>query len=204
MAISVTITLTTPGGDTGPFDLYSNADGYVSAFETGVSKSSLTSGYLSTLVPDGSTIVRVKSTGTCTNYIDITISGAPTTTTSTTTTTTTAPPVIIPVSYNLSGSGTTSLKELKFYKNGVLIQTVNSDGTGSINYSDTDTIRVTLQINGSIGPFGSVQTLDIYDQTFNLVYSNLDSWNAIIDSGNIPINTLGIVTSLDVYASYYQ
>lgn len=89
----VTITLTVAGVDTGPFNLYSDVDGYISAFETGVSKAALLIGYTSSLVPNGTTIVRVMSNSAlCTNYIDIIISGecgTTTTTTSSTSTTTT-------------------------------------------------------------------------------------------------------------------
>ena len=94
--MTVLITLTTAGTDTGPFDLYSNVDGYVSAFETGVSKAALLAGYSSALVPNGTTIIRIKSTGTCVNYIDVNVVTTTTTTTTgtptTTTTTTSAPP----------------------------------------------------------------------------------------------------------------
>lgn len=70
--MTVLITLTTAGFDSGPFDLYSDIDGFVSAFETGVAKASLLTGYPSALVPDGTKIIRVKSTSTnCSNYIDI-------------------------------------------------------------------------------------------------------------------------------------
>lgn len=79
--MTVILTLTTAGTDTGPFNLYSDLDGYVSAFETGVLKTSLVSGYVSYLVPDGTTTIRVVSTGTCTNYIDIPVSLTTTTTT---------------------------------------------------------------------------------------------------------------------------
>jgi hypothetical protein len=89
MAQTVLITLTLAGTDTGPFDLYSDVDGYVSAFETGVSKVSLVGGYVSVLVPDGTTIIRVKSTGLCPNYIDLAISGITTTTTTSSSSTTT-------------------------------------------------------------------------------------------------------------------
>lgn len=95
MAQTVLITLTTAGADTGPFDLFSDADGYAVAFENDVPKASLVSGYTSTLVPDLATIIRVKSDGTCTNYIDLPIVTTTTTTTTstpTTTTTTTVPP----------------------------------------------------------------------------------------------------------------
>ena len=93
--MTVLITLTTAGTSTGPFSLYSDADSYSVPFETGVAKSSLLAGYTSTLVPTSTTIIRVMSTGTCTNYTDIPIVPCTTTTTtssSTTTTTTTAAP----------------------------------------------------------------------------------------------------------------
>lgn len=81
----VTITLTTAGADTGPFNLYSDVDGYTSAFETGVSKAALLAGYTSSLVPNGTTIIRVMSNSPqCTNFIDIVIGGECTTTSTTT------------------------------------------------------------------------------------------------------------------------
>lgn len=82
--MDIVITLTTAGTDTGPFDLYSDVDGYVSAFVTSVSKAALVSGYSTSLAPVGTTIVRVQSTGLCNNYIDITLV-LPTTTTTTST-----------------------------------------------------------------------------------------------------------------------
>ena len=87
--MTVLITLTTAGTDSGPFNLYTELDGYDIPFETGVLKTALTSGYTSTVVPDYATIVRVKSTGDCVNYIDITLTSPTTTTTSTSSTTTT-------------------------------------------------------------------------------------------------------------------
>jgi hypothetical protein len=93
--MTVLITLTTAGTDSGPFDLYSNLDGFTSAFETGVSKSALLAGYSSALVPDYTTTIRVKSNGVCLNYIDIILESTTTTTTTivgpTTTTTSTIP-----------------------------------------------------------------------------------------------------------------
>lgn len=90
MPQTVLITLTTAGSDTGPFDLYSDADSYASPFETGVSKALLTAGYLSTLVPNAATIIRVESTSVlCTNYIDLPLFTTTTTTSSSTSTTST-------------------------------------------------------------------------------------------------------------------
>jgi len=102
--MTVFITLTLAGANVGPFNLYSNIDGYVTAFESGVSSAALLAGYSSDLVPDGTTSIRLLSTGECTNYFDIVLSESPTTTStssttttstsssSTTTTTTTTPP----------------------------------------------------------------------------------------------------------------
>lgn len=83
--MTVLITLTVAGADSGPFNLYSNTDGFVSAFETGVSKAALLAGYSSALVPDFTTVIRVLSTGACVNYIDILLESTITTTTTTTT-----------------------------------------------------------------------------------------------------------------------
>jgi hypothetical protein len=98
--VIVTITLTTAGSDTGPFNLYSDLDGYVSAFETGVSKVALLAGYTSILVPDGTTIVRVASSNPlCSNYVDILVVQCDITTTTTTTatpTTTTTTTTVTP------------------------------------------------------------------------------------------------------------
>jgi hypothetical protein len=82
--MTVLLTLTVAGADSGPFNLYSNLDGYVTAFESGVPKASLLAGYSSSLVPDFTTIVRVLSTGVCNNYINITLTSGTTTTTTTT------------------------------------------------------------------------------------------------------------------------
>jgi len=65
--------------------LYSDADGYVTPFEIGVSKAALVAGYTSVVVPDAATIIRVVSTGVCTNFIDLSIIVVPPTTTTTTT-----------------------------------------------------------------------------------------------------------------------
>jgi len=73
MAFSATISLTSAAVDTGPFDLYSDTDSFVTAFESGVSKASLLAGFLSSNVPTGTVTCRVKSTGACTNYVDMPI-----------------------------------------------------------------------------------------------------------------------------------
>jgi hypothetical protein len=76
--MTVYITLTTAGTDSGPFNLYSDLDAFIVPFEVGVDKASLEAGYSSLLVPDFTTIVRVKSTAQfCINYVDITLAEPP-------------------------------------------------------------------------------------------------------------------------------
>jgi len=109
--MNVLITLTTAGADTGPFNLYSNTDSYVTAFQTNIAKSLLVAGYTSTVVPAGTTTVRVKSTGLCTTYVDLFITGSGGTTTTTTTpyvgptTTTTTTPYVGPATTTTTTTG---------------------------------------------------------------------------------------------------
>lgn len=69
--MTAVITLTIAGADTGPFNIFSNVDNYVTAFETNISKTSLTQSFTSSNIPDATTIVRIKSMGACSNFIDI-------------------------------------------------------------------------------------------------------------------------------------
>jgi len=83
--MTVFITLTTAGTDSGPFNLYSDWDGFVTPFAVGVSKIDLEAGYSASSVPDFTSVVRVLSTAQyCNNYVDITLGFPPTTTTTTT------------------------------------------------------------------------------------------------------------------------
>jgi hypothetical protein len=92
MSIPVTITLNSIVGTPGPFSLYSNTDGYADAFETGVSLASLQGGYGTSNVPNGTTIVKIKSTGGgCTYEIVKSIVGLPTNTPTPTPTNTATP-----------------------------------------------------------------------------------------------------------------
>lgn len=81
--MTVLITLTTAGANTGPFNLYSDIDGYTAPFESSVAKSALLAGYTSTVVPNGTTIIKVLSAGDCITPLYISL--YPTTTTTTTT-----------------------------------------------------------------------------------------------------------------------
>jgi hypothetical protein len=80
MPFSVTITLNTIEGTPGPFNLYSctGATCSVTPFETGVSLVSLQTGYTSSSVPNGTTDVKIVSTGACSYEIKKIITGIPT------------------------------------------------------------------------------------------------------------------------------
>lgn len=87
MLIQINITIP-PGGSAGPFDLYSDANGYTTPFQTQVPALTLTNGYVIEL-PTGATIIRVCSVGTCDNCIDLPTNCPTTTTTSSSSTSTT-------------------------------------------------------------------------------------------------------------------
>ncbi len=81
--MTVYITFAFLGTDTGPFNLYSNVDGYASAFAFGLTQAQLLSGFASASVPNGTTIIRAQSFGVCTTFADLPVT-PPTTTTTTT------------------------------------------------------------------------------------------------------------------------
>jgi hypothetical protein len=92
MPYGVLITLTDLGSLVGPFDLYSNLDGYTTPFETNIPVSAFTyGGYYTTSLPYGTTIIKVKSDGECINFINLDIIGLPTFTPTTTSTPTVTP-----------------------------------------------------------------------------------------------------------------
>ena len=95
MTILITLVLP-PGGDAGPFNLYSNTDGYVAPFATNISAAALIAGYTATNVPDGTTTIRVQSVGVCTNFINVPVNVLPTTTTTSSTSTTTSTTTVDP------------------------------------------------------------------------------------------------------------
>ena len=143
--MTVLITLTFAGADTGPFDLYSDTDAFTTPFETGVSKAALTSGYTSTLVPDLTGTIRVQSTSElCDNYIDIVIGAT------TTTTTTAAPPEYTSwVLYDCISGFPYSIAYDPMLNLGGVYQFTNAGNPhcGTIVYADTGTPDSTLVIN---------------------------------------------------------
>lgn len=115
--MNVYIKLTIAGGDTGPFSLYSDVDGFATPFETGISRASLVAGYIATDVPDDSTEIKVVSTGNCTNsiIIDIGFSTTSITTTILSTTATTTNPDITTTTTTIPDTTTTTTTAFPYY-----------------------------------------------------------------------------------------
>lgn len=137
--MTVLITLTTAGTDSGPFDLYSNLDGYISAFESAVPKASLLAGYPSSLVPDFTTTIRVRSNnGLCTNYINIPVVEL---TTTTTTSTTSGPTLPLGSSIGFPGPDTcTSITVTSSFTDGggtLTLRGICYNTTGNPSFADS-------------------------------------------------------------------
>ena len=70
--MNVYITISNVGADAGPFNLYSDVDGYISAFETNIPKAILEAGYSTNLVPEGTLEIRIQSVNElCNNYVNV-------------------------------------------------------------------------------------------------------------------------------------
>lgn len=73
--MEIIVSIFSTGADTGPFNIYSNIDGFATAFETNIPKSKLLNGYHSTNVPPGTSIIRVKNLNvSCGNTVSAVIS----------------------------------------------------------------------------------------------------------------------------------
>lgn len=79
------ITLSNLGPDAvGPYDLYSDVDGYVSAFESNVTQAELVAGFATSNVPEFTTIIRVKTGNSILSVCSFSVDTSITTTTTTT------------------------------------------------------------------------------------------------------------------------
>jgi hypothetical protein len=161
--MTVLITLTLAGSDVGPFNLYSDADGYTTPFETGVSRTALIAGYTSTIVPEDSTEVLARSTGVCSRDLYMPIEGAPTTTTTTTSTTSTTTTLVPGYYYNL--------QQIAFNCMGGIGTCTGNIGGNFIGYS-----TVSLVIGDYYNQFGG-QVWTITGTTSPQIYDyDISSW----------------------------
>ena len=144
--MTVLIQLTSAGTDSGPFNLYSDADGYTVAFASSIAKSVLLAGYTSVVVPAGTTIIRVMSIGTCTNYTDITIQipGTTTTTTSVPPTTTTTTTPTGPTTTTTTTARPTSILRLQSFEVAGATGGVSSVASYTFNLSNALTVPIDI------------------------------------------------------------
>lgn len=127
--MNILVTLTTAGTDAGPFNLFSDANGFASAFESNVSRAALLAGFASSNAPTGTTIVKVKSVGVCKTEINLPTGITTTSTTSSSTSTTSSSTTAVPGTSISAGVATASA--------------ACSSGTGSSTvYSSCSPIRV--------------------------------------------------------------
>ena len=190
--MNVLITLTTAGADTGPFNLYSNVDNYTTAFETNISKGILVAGYTSTIVPPGTTAVRVWSMGICANYVDIILTVPATTTTTTTsapvgttTTTTTAAPVA-------TTSTTTTYV-------GPATTTTTTTYVGPATTTTTTTAPSTTTTTTTSG--GTTSTTSTTSTTTTSIFVSCEQWqNDTFEEATITYTPCGSGTPVSGYA----
>jgi len=178
--MTVLITLTLAGSDTGPFNLYSNADGYTTAFETGISRAALVAGYTSNLVPEGTTEVLVESVGTCNRDLYLVIDGAPSTTTTTssstsTTSSTTTPTPLSCIEGDRNAVATCSSGAAAQFTINIGYQAVVTPG--GYYYSGTGTRSYSAYI------YDSTNSTILYSLTYTQNGSTPGSWTTF-GSGN--------------------
>lgn len=190
---TATITLTTAGTGTGPFDLYSDFDGYVTPFETGVSKFALTSGYTTSLVYNGTTIIRVQSNSVgCTNYVDLPVSGITTTTTTSTTTSTTTTTTAPVYTYAGTIQNNTGIPITA----GTAIVKVNSSWVAylsNINIAPDGTLTFsTSYTTPLLGP-GNNFILELYS------YTGVSTLNTMNQAGGTCLTSTGAFANMGTY-----
>ena len=180
MTILITLVLPT-GGDAGPFNLYSNTDGYVAPFATNISASALIAGYIAINVPEGTTVIRVQSVGVCTNFVNVSVNVLPTTTTtsssSTTSTSTTAGPTTTTTSSSSTSTSSTS----------------TSTSTSTSSTTTTTTTCACVNFDVVIGPIDiaasivDVQYVNCAGDTTTTSSDVVTTFSICVQSGTVPL-----------------
>ena len=201
--MTVLITLTTIGTDCSLFDIYSNIDGFLSAFETDVPKVSLSAGFSSANVPENTTIIRVKAKGLCSNYIDINLSNITTTTTtsSSSTTTTTTTNISIPeiiAEQTGADSGTWELKVINGNEGDLyrIRATASFSGEGTTIIFTNFNIQIMDNLN--LVRIGALFSLDSNGEnigSYTVNGSGISCLLELLDSSNNIIGSTGFSTS---------
>lgn len=131
------ITLTTAGIMTGPFNIYSNVDGYLSAFAYNISRDQLLSGYPTDNIPEGTSNIKIVSSGACYNSIILNIPPATTTTTSSTSTTTSSTTLPVGTLYGFRRDGSQEEGDPSFHI--PYVEYIDPSGNPAQFYADMTT-----------------------------------------------------------------
>tara|TARA_R110000803_G_scaffold35749_2_gene77166 strand:+ start:1118 stop:2194 length:1077 start_codon:yes stop_codon:yes gene_type:complete len=183
MQPEIQISLVIPAGSSvGPFDLYSDVDGYAVPFETGILASEFVApGYITT-PPVGTDYVRVQSNGvTCKTFIELKNICQPTTTTttssststSTTTSTTTIPPTttttttVPPTTTTTTSSSSTTTTTTTIPPT---TTTTTTNPLGILNWTlqtntpaELDTLDLTITVDGVPTVSSTISQLDLFN-----------------------------------------
>ena len=187
---------TSAGTDTGPFDLFSNVDGYIIPIDGAISRAALLAGYTCTTVPDTATSIRVKSLAACKNYVDLAISFPTTTTTtststSTTTSTTTVAPPITTTTTTTAAPVTTTTTTTS--GGGTTTTTTTSGGGGTTTTTTTTAAPATTTTTTTAGPAPTTTTTTTptpnYAFYFEIVNGNNDFTLALNTEPGVPTTT---------------
>lgn len=212
--MNVYIQLISAGTNTGPFNIYSDIDGFVTPFESNISKTKILQGFTSVLVPDDTSMIKIVSEGECTT--DIYLSLIPlvtTTTTSSTTSTTTSTTSTTTTSTSSTTTTTTSSTTTTTTTTGLPVQTmliarnINGflfenavDSCGEL-YNDAEIIDIN---SIKIVYFASNSTIPVISDklyldsglTIPLVLLDNSWWSAITDWNIVSKNTYDYVVKI--------
>jgi hypothetical protein len=231
--MNITITLTNPGTDTGPFNIYTNIDNYTVPIATSISRATLVGAGYAATVDGNTTTIKVQSTGTCTSSIFLPITqpttttttstAAPTTTSTTTvgpttTTSTTATPTTTTTTTSPPGSTTTTTTtpapNYKFYFE-VRNQTDTNFGNGTFflnptGGSNTFTTNYSLIRSGisQFNPSGSSFVSEagyVIDKIVRYNYNGTEAYSLLVGSPNYTFGTGPfMMDSIGVADGFYQ
>ena len=203
--MTVYLILTSAGLDTGPFDLYSDLDGFVTPFETGVLRATLILGY-STTVPDYATIVRIKSTNDCVNHVDINLQYPITTTTTSTTiapspTTTTTTTIVYYIYFWVHGCPGTTYENRDAVVRSLSSYNWDSNGSG-ITGNVRSEFGHTFYYNGIASDgenrWNTTNDWSNYDGDMHSVWGHQKDFGPPIQVGCTPITTTTTTTAVPV------
>jgi hypothetical protein len=173
MPIPVTIKLTSVSGTLGPFSLYSctGATCATDPFVTGVTLSSLQAGYGTSLVPDNTTSIKIKSTdGVCDYEITKPIVGLPTITPTPTNTLTPSPTPTVTVTVTATPTNTELPGRCYRYRIDPNSSPVNgNEGNYGISYTYPGSLSSDTPLSGLTAGLATVE--DITYNTYSVCSS---------------------------------